>query len=76
MPRKNESREPEEKEKRLCLAFLPPIATMDKEVIVLTDSVHGKIIPDSHCICYGHIVDKNFAVDHNGCAAPRFQSSY
>ena len=30
---------------------LPPI---DEEVIVLTDDIHGKIIPNSHKISYGH----------------------
>jgi len=46
---------------------LPPI---DEEVIVLTDDIHGKIVPDSHYICYGHIVDKNIAVDYDGWNIP------
>ena len=46
---------------------LPP---MDEEVIVLTDDIHGKIVPNSHYICYGHIVDKNIAVDYNGWNIP------
>ena len=46
---------------------LPPI---DEEVIVLTDDVHGKIVPGSHYLCYGHIVDKNIAVDYNGWNIP------
>lgn len=47
--------------------FLPQI---DEEVIVLTDDIHGKIVPDLHYICYGHIVDKNIAVDYNGWNIP------
>jgi hypothetical protein len=31
--------------------MLPPI---DEEVIVLTDNIHGKIVPGSHMICYAH----------------------
>lgn len=46
---------------------LPP---MDEEVIVLTDDIHGKIMPNSHRICYGHIVDKNIAVDYDGWNIP------
>ena len=46
---------------------LPPI---DEEVIVLTDSVHGKIVPGLHYLCYGHIVDKNIAVDYDGWNIP------
>lgn len=30
---------------------LPPI---DEEVIVLTDDIHGTIVPGSHRICFGH----------------------
>ena len=30
---------------------IPP---MDEEVIVLTDDIHGKIVPGSHMICYAH----------------------
>jgi len=30
---------------------LPPI---DEEVIVLTDEINGKIVPNAHKICYGH----------------------
>ncbi len=30
---------------------LPPI---DEEVIVLTDDINGKIVPDAHKISYGH----------------------
>lgn len=30
---------------------LPPI---DEEVIVLTDVIHGKIVPGAHMICYAH----------------------
>lgn len=46
---------------------LPP---MGEEVIVLTDDIHGKIMPNSHRICYGHIVDKNIAVDYDGWNIP------
>ena len=46
---------------------LPP---MNEEVIVLTDDIHGKIVPDSHFICYGHIVDKNIVVDYDGWNIP------
>ena len=46
---------------------LPPI---DDEVIVLTDDIHGKIVPGAHRICYGHIVDKNIAVDYDGWNIP------
>lgn len=46
---------------------LPPI---DEEVIVLTDDIHGKIVPGAHGICYGHIVDKNIAVDYDGWNIP------
>ena len=46
---------------------LPPI---DEEVIVLTDDINGKIVPDSRYICYGHIVDKNIAVDYDGWNIP------
>lgn len=31
--------------------MLPPI---DEEVIVLTDNIHGKIVPGSNMICYAH----------------------
>ena len=47
---------------------LPP---MNEEVIVLTDDFHGKIVPDAHRICYGHIVDKNIAVDYDCWNIPR-----
>ena len=30
---------------------LPP---MDEEVIVLTDDIHGTIVPGAHGICFGH----------------------
>ena len=46
---------------------LPPV---NEEVIVLTDDIHGKIVPDLHYICYGHIVDKNIAVDYDGWNIP------
>lgn len=46
---------------------IPPI---DEEVIVLTDDAHGKIVPNSHQICFGHIVDKNIAVDYEGWNIP------
>ena len=46
---------------------LPPI---DEEVIVLTDDINGKIVPNSHRICYSHIVDKNIAVDYDGWNIP------
>lgn len=46
---------------------LPP---MDEEVIVITDEIHGKIVPGAHKICYGHIVDKNIAVDYDGWNIP------
>lgn len=47
--------------------MLPQI---DEEVIVLTDDIHGKIVPGAHGICYGHIVDKNIAVDYDGWNIP------
>lgn len=31
--------------------MLPP---MDEEVIVLTDDIHGTIVPGAHGICFGH----------------------
>lgn len=31
--------------------MLPPI---DEEVIVLTDDIHGTIVPGAHGICFGH----------------------
>lgn len=46
---------------------LPPI---DEEVIVLTDNIHGKTVPGANYICFGHIVDKNRAVDYNGWNIP------
>lgn len=46
---------------------LPP---MDEEVIVLTDNIHGKTVPDAQYICYGHIVNKNIAVDYDGWNIP------
>lgn len=47
---------------------LPPI---DEEVIVLTDDIQGTIVPESHYICYGHIVDKNIVVNYDGWNIPR-----
>ena len=35
---------------------LPPI---EEEVIVLTDDIHGKIVPNSKMICYGHRPNPN-----------------
>ena len=46
---------------------LPP---MDEEVIVLTDILHGKKLPEASYICYGHIVDKEFCVDYDGWNIP------
>lgn len=46
---------------------LPP---MDEEVIVLTDNIHGKTVPDAQYICYGHIVNKDTAVDYDGWNIP------
>jgi hypothetical protein len=46
---------------------LPP---MDEEVIVLTNEVNGKIIPDARRICYGHIVDKEICYDYDGWNIP------
>jgi len=46
---------------------LPP---MDEEVIVLTDDVHGKNVPGANRICFGHIVDKTFAMDYDGWNIP------
>ena len=46
---------------------LPP---MNEEVIVLTDDVNGKIIPDARRICYGHIVDKERCYDYDGWNIP------
>ena len=42
---------------------LPPV---DEEVIVLTDNIHGKTVKGANYICFGHIVDKRYAVDYNG----------
>ena len=46
------------------------LPTMDEEVIVLTDVTNEQYIKDSHMICFGHIVDKNIAVDYNGWNIP------
>jgi hypothetical protein len=40
------------------------------EVIVLTDVTNGQYIKDSHMICFGHIVDKNIAIDYDGWNIP------
>ena len=46
---------------------LPP---MGEEVIVLTDNIHGETVPNAHYICYGHIVNKDIAVDYDGWNIP------
>ena len=43
---------------------------IDEEVIVLTDQYNGMILPDAGLIGFGHIVDKNIAVDYNGWNIP------
>ena len=43
---------------------------IDEEVIVLVDNIHGKAVEGANYICFGHIVDKNIAVDYNGWNIP------
>ena len=43
---------------------------IDEEVIVLVDNIHGKVVEGANYICFGHIVDKNIAVDYNGWNIP------
>lgn len=46
---------------------LPP---MDEEVIVLTDVTGDSLIRGSNRLCFGHIVDKNIAIDYDGWNIP------
>ena len=45
----------------------PPI---DEEVIVLTNVINGRAIDSARYICFGHIVNKEYAVDYDGWNIP------
>lgn len=46
---------------------LPP---MDEEVIVLTNVINGRAVEPARYICFGHIVNKEYAVDYDGWNIP------
>ena len=46
---------------------LPP---MGEEVIVLSDNIHGKVLPGGNYVCFGHIVDTRYAKDYDGWNIP------
>jgi len=46
---------------------LPP---MDEEVIVLNNQMHGKKLSTARRICFGHIVDRRYAMDYDGWNIP------
>lgn len=46
---------------------LPP---MDEEVIVLTNVINGRVVNSARYICFGHIVNKEYAVDYDGWNIP------
>ena len=43
---------------------------IDEEVIVLVDNIHGKVVEGANYICFGHIVDRRYAMDYNGWNIP------
>lgn len=46
---------------------LPP---MGEEVIVLTNVINGRVVDPARYICFGHIVNKEYAVDYDGWNIP------
>ena len=46
---------------------LPP---MGEEVIVLTNVINGRVVDSARYICFGHIVNKEYAVDYDGWNIP------
>ena len=43
---------------------------IDEEVIVLTNNIHGKTVKGANYICFGHLVDRRYAMDYNGWNIP------